>query len=192
MPWHRNKRSLLTAVFAVIGLGYPFLVYFGLLRFSAGAVIWLVLAMLVLRMFFVLRRGGLAQVLLFGAVFVALAAISLLDTETAVRFYPVAMSVGLAVLFGWSLLFPPTMIERLARLREPDLPVAGIRYTRKVTWLWLMFFLVNGSIAAWTVWFGSLEQWTLYNGFISYVAMGVLFAGEFLIRLWMRRKAGGI
>jgi len=45
-----------------------------------------------------------------------------------------------------------------------------------------MFFLINAALSAATAMSGSLKLWTLYNGFISYIAMGVMFAGEFLIR----------
>src|SRR2546423_11913745 len=39
-------------------------------------------------------------------------------------------------LFRSSLFRPPTVVERLARLRNPELPAAGVRYTRQVTQVW--------------------------------------------------------
>jgi uncharacterized membrane protein len=35
---------------------------------------------------------------------------------------------------------------------------------------------------------GSLKLWTLYNGFISYLAIGVMFAAEFLIRQGVHQR----
>lgn len=32
------------------------------------------------------------------------------------------------------------------------------------------------------------EAWALYNGFISYLLMGLMFAGEWLIRRRVRRR----
>lgn len=190
MPWHRNKHSFATAAFVAVGLCYPLLVYFGLLHLSSASVLWMVLAFVAVRSALSWHSGQRSQAWLAAAVLLVLAGLSSLETDMAIRFYPVAMNAGLALIFGWTLATPPSAIERLARLREPDLPESGIIYTRKVTWVWLCFFLVNGGIAVWTVWFASLEIWTLYNGLISYLAMGVLFAGEFLLRQSIRRKRG--
>jgi uncharacterized membrane protein len=81
------------------------------------------------------------------------------------------------------------MIERFARLSEPELSPAGVRYTRHVTQVWCAFFVVNGAIAAYTAAFASREAWALYNGLIAYVLMGVLFGGERLVRRRLMRIA---
>ena len=104
------------------------------------------------------------------------------NDETLLRLYPAAISGAFLVVFGLSLLNPPTIIERLARLKTPDLPAAGVRYTRQVTRVWCAFFVVNGFIATWTAVWSSREVWALYTGLLSYVAMGLLFAGEWLVR----------
>ena len=91
-------------------------------------------------------------------------------------------------LFAASLYRPPSLIERLARLREPDLPPEGVRYTRRVTQLWCLFFVLNGSVALYTALFTSLATWTLYNGFIAYLLMGTLFAVELLCRTHLRKR----
>ncbi|MBL4621504.1 MAG: hypothetical protein JKY89_03820, partial [Immundisolibacteraceae bacterium] len=49
-------------------------------------------------------------------------------------------------------------------------------------------FMVNGSIAAMLALYGSLEMWTLYNGFIAYLLIGILFGGEFLVRQYIKRR----
>ena len=104
------------------------------------------------------------------------------------RFYPVLVNLAMLVLFAASLYRPPSLIERLARLREPDLPPEGVRYTRRVTQLWCLFFVLNGSVALYTALFTSLATWTLYNGFIAYLLMGTLFAVELLCRTHLRKR----
>jgi uncharacterized membrane protein len=86
------------------------------------------------------------------------------------------------LLFGLSLKFPPSMIERFARLREPNLPLAGVHYTRRVTQVWCAFFVANGTVAVWTALYASRDVWAIYNGLIAYLLMGALFAGEWLLR----------
>ena len=74
------------------------------------------------------------------------------------------------------------MVERLARIREPQLSPAGVRYTRKVTKVWCGFFIGNGAVALFTVLYADLRLWTLWNGMLSYILMGTLMAGEWLVR----------
>ena len=92
----------------------------------------------------------------------------------------------LLAVFAISLRYPPSAIERLARLQEPDLPESGVRYTRRVTQVWCGFFIVNGSIALATVLWASDAAWALYNGLIAYLLMGLLFAAEWLVRRRVR------
>jgi uncharacterized membrane protein len=84
--------------------------------------------------------------------------------------------------FSTSLRFGPPLVERLARLQEPDLPPFAVAYTRRVTQVWCGFFVLNGSLALLTALYASDRVWMLYNGLLAYVMMGVLFAGEWLVR----------
>ena len=109
------------------------------------------------------------------------------DNAELLFLYPVMISFGLCSVFALSLWFPPPLIERFARLKEPDLPPAAIRYCRKVTWVWAVFLTINGVIALSTVLYGDRDIWALYNGLISYILIGLVFGAEFLIRQRVRR-----
>lgn len=104
------------------------------------------------------------------------------------KLYPVLVSVALLGAFGYTLAVPPSMAERLARLREPDLPPAAIGYTRRVTQMWCVFFFVNGALALGTALWASPAIWTLYTGVIAYLLMGLLFGGEYLVRMRFKRR----
>jgi uncharacterized membrane protein len=104
------------------------------------------------------------------------------------KLYPVLVNAVMLGVFGYSLLSPPTVVERFARLREPELSPAGVAYTRRVTQVWCVFFIVNGSIALATALWASPKVWSLYNGLIAYLMMGVLFGSEYLVRLYVRRR----
>ena len=110
------------------------------------------------------------------------------NTLFPLKLYPALINLGMLCLFGFSLLHPPTVIERFARIREPDLDEAGVRYTRVVTQVWCIFFVINGSLAFFTAFFTSEAIWSLYNGCIAYILMGLLFAVEYLFRIRFRRK----
>ena len=64
--------------------------------------------------------------------------------------YPVLVNAVLLAVFAASLWKPPSVIERLARLRHPDLPPEGVRWVTNVTRVWCGFFVLNGGIALWT------------------------------------------
>ncbi len=107
------------------------------------------------------------------------------------KLYPVLVNAALLGVFTYSLIFPPSMVERFARLREPDLPPQGVSYTRRVTQVWCVFLPLNGAIALVTALWASPATWTLYNGFVAYLMMGVLFAGEYGIRCNFKRRLNG-
>ena len=104
------------------------------------------------------------------------------------KLYPVLVNVALLGAFAYSLIFPPSIIERFARLHEPDLPLEAIGYTRLVTQIWCVFFAVNGAIALMTALWATPAIWTLYNGLIAYLMMGLLFAGEHVFRWHFKRR----
>ena len=85
-------------------------------------------------------------------------------------------------LFGGSLCAKQSLIERLARLQTPELPPEGVRYTRRVTQIWCVFFVLNGSMAAALVLMRQYDWWALYTGIVSYVLMGLLLGGEWVYR----------
>jgi uncharacterized membrane protein len=103
------------------------------------------------------------------------------------KLYPVLVNGVLLAAFGASLLSGPSMVERLARLREPELPAAAVAYTRRVTQAWCLFFVANGSIALGTALFAPEALWSLYTGVISYGLMGLMFGGEYLLRIRFKR-----
>ena len=169
------------------GLLYPFAVHFGMEHFAPWQFglllggLWLARVLTQPE-----NRGGRWMALVAIAFCVLLAAV---DDPTLLRWYPVLVSAFMLALFGLSLKFGPPMVERLARLTEPQLPDIAIRYTRRVTWVWSGFFLVNGLIAAALTLWAPLSWWTLYNGLIAYGVMGLLFAIEWLIRQRVRGRS---
>lgn len=104
------------------------------------------------------------------------------QAEQAMLYYPVWMNAGMLLLFSWSLWFPPTVIARIARLMDGELDAKALRYTRNVTRVWCGFFLINGSLAAATAWWGDWDLWLLYNGIIAYILMAALMLIEWRVR----------
>jgi len=176
---------------SVLLILYPVLVYLGLSYSRVSAVAILLIVVSIGRLF--LRRHGtvtLGSATIWISVGgVILAATGLMKgSAQAMLYYPALVNLVLLTAFVHSLFYPPAMITRLARIRQPELPAAGIRYTRNVTVVWSVFFLLNGSVSIITAIRASAEMWTLYNGFVAYVLMAALFGGEWLVRGRVMKK----
>ena len=107
------------------------------------------------------------------------------------KLYPVLVNGALLGVFTYSLFCPPSMAERFARMGGTDLHPFAVSYTRRVTQVWCGFFAVNGAIALVTALWTSLAVWSLYNGLIAYLLMGLLFAVEYCIRQQFKRRHHG-
>ena len=193
MPVARFAATATSVAAVVVLAAYPLLVYLGLGRFGARGVAALLAIACVVRLL-VLRRRGKAVlsaghlVLLCGGG-VLLAALSfVLGSESAVRYYPVLVNGVLLVVSVASLASPPTIIERIARLRDPELPPAAVAYTRNVTIAWATFFAINGGVALYTAAFAPLTTWALYNGLIAYVLVAVMVVGELAVRAIVKAR----
>lgn len=169
----------------VIGLIlYPFLVGYSL---AHGQYVWVSSLLIVLGVLRLFSRGNTLLLPLTGFAILCGSLSLILKDQAWLKMYPVFMSVGALIIFASTLMKPPSMIERFARLAEPNLPEAGVIWTRQVTVVWCVFFVLNALIALATVLFASMQTWVLYNGFISYMLMGLLLLGEFILRKRQQR-----
>lgn len=166
-------------------LAWPFLIWFGLAHNGLHWLLPLMALLLFVRFRQTRRQAGPLRVV---TQIVAVAGITLcvtsylLKTYQLLLFYPVVVNGVMLAVFGGSLWSTMPVVERLARLRDPNLPAAGVRYTRRVTQIWCAFFILNGSIALGTALYGDMSLWTVWNGMLSYLLMGTLMAGEWLVR----------
>lgn len=172
-------------------LAWPFVIWFGLAHNSLHWLLPLMALLLVLRLRQARKNAGPMRFVMQS---VALAGIALcvasvlLKTHQLLLFYPVVVNAVMLSVFGGSLWSAMPLVERLARLRTPDLPPQGIRYTRRVTRIWCLFFIFNGTIALFTALHGDMRIWTTWNGMLSYLLMGALMAGEWLIRRQVMKR----
>ena len=167
-----------------IGLGvfYPALVYALQSTLSQGGFVAIAVATIALRVATLdkasaqLWRGPLLMAV------PALLIVLLVAPDKAAKAYPVAISLAAAAVFGGSLIAPPSLIEQIARLQEPDLPEEGQAYCRKVTLVWTVWLLLNALIAGLLGWTGQDSAWAIWTGIVAYAVMALLFLGEIAIR----------
>jgi uncharacterized membrane protein len=114
---------------------------------------------------------------------------AVVDPDIAAKAYPSIVSLMIAAVFGTSLLYPPSLIERFARLGEPDLPPDAGSYCRNVTVVWTLWLSANAVVSAILALRASDEAWALWTGLVAYIVMAALFAGELAVRRIVRSRA---
>ncbi|EMO7865950.1 hypothetical protein WDR94_003023 [Citrobacter amalonaticus] len=175
----------------VLLLAWPFLIWFGLAHHSLQWLLPLMALLLFLRFRQTQRQAGPLRVVtqVVAAVGITLCVASyLLKTHQLLLFYPVVVNAVMLAVFGGSLWSSMPIVERLARLRDPQLPAVAVRYTRRVTQIWCAFFIFNGGVALFTALHGDMALWTAWNGMIAYLLMGLLMGSEWLVRHWMMNR----
>ncbi len=185
----RRASSILLAAF---GVAYPFIVLGAIDVVSPVVFVVLALAALGLRLAWSKGDPGGG---IFSAPFLAvgagLLALLFYDGMAAAKAYPILMSLAFAALFGWSLVSPPTLIERFAAITGAIPTEPARRYMRRLTAVWFVFLLANAATSWWTALAGDVAVWTLYNGFLSYLLIGAMLGIELVIRRWVRRRTKG-
>ena len=187
----RNRVATIIRWVTIVAIvAYPVAVWSGLKTWGIGILAPLLGLVFILRL--LTFRGKLSQLTFFGkaiaAAGIVLVAISALLRETSLLlYYPVAVNTWLFILFFSSLRARQSVVERLARLSEPDLSPAGVIYTRRVTQVWCLFFVCNGFLALYTCLKGDVALWALYNGGVSYLLIGLLMGIEWIVRKRLQR-----
>lgn len=180
-------------IISLLLLAYPIGVYFGLSYLEPRYLGLMLLILLAARFVLArkhLNRANLASLLPITVASGLLCLLILIFNQTSmIRLNPALVNLVLLLTFGYTLYSPPSMIERLARLSGADISGPAVSYTRNVTAVWCIFFLLNGAAALYTCFFTSLETWTLYNGLIAYILMGSLFLAEYCVRQQKIRNA---
>jgi uncharacterized membrane protein len=171
----------------VLTVLYPVAIWLGLTRLGARATGVMVLGLLVPLVAFRLRKADRTTFWSVLRVPIAILCLVVLGIVTGdARFVlalPVLISAVLLVTFGATLRAGATpMIERFARITEPDLPPDKQAHCRRWTVRWCVFFVINGVIAAALGLWASPFVWASYTGGLAYALMGVLFSVEYVER----------
>ncbi|MGE0790144.1 MAG: hypothetical protein AB7S26_31005 [Sandaracinaceae bacterium] len=189
------RKGLIAVATGIVFVLYPVAIWAGLTYLSARSVGLWVLALLVpmtLARFRHAKREDILAVLRIPLVIAAAAGLTAaLDDARYVFAMPVVINVALLATFGLSLRGTP-IIERFARMQEKgELSEDKRRHCRQVTWAWALFFALNASVAAMLAWISDPFWWAAYNGGIAYGLMGLMFAGEYILRKARFREYGG-
>ncbi|MEZ4452434.1 MAG: hypothetical protein R3B09_23425 [Nannocystaceae bacterium] len=187
-------KILLTVVHTALVIAYPLTVYLGLTHFGArqlGIVLLLLLLPGILARAHSAPRADLWVVVRVPLTLILVLGVgAALDDPRLFLALPVVANLALLAHFAGSLRGEVSLVERFARLQEPELPPGGPAYCRRVTQVWCVFFVVNAAIAGALALWAPLGVWTLYTGLLAYLLMGLLFTVEFVVRKLTFRRFG--
>jgi uncharacterized membrane protein len=182
----RNKVAVVRA--ATIGLlallvACPFAIHTAIISGHSVAALLMLLAPAVL---LTCRSpaGRLLASLAGAAVVVLLAAAIEGSGQFLLYLMPVLINTTLAILFGRTLLPGRTpIITRFSILLRGKLEPRVLGYTRRVTQLWTLFFLILALVSLLLALLAPLHIWSLFANILNYLFVLLLFVGEYLFRI---------
>ncbi|TDR30748.1 putative membrane protein [Hydromonas duriensis] len=183
-------KRILLLIFTLITIAYPFVLYFSLDKISIQLISFIIAPILIARFFLLRVRYFYDGVIAALGILICLLSYYF-NSNMPLRWYPLIINFAMLSVFYSSLYASQTIIERFARLsfdKNQTFPSHAIIYTRNVTKVWCVFFVLNGLISAWTIFHDDLKIWTVYNGFIAYILMGFLFVVEWFYRKIYRTR----
>lgn len=176
-------KLLLGALF----VAYPVVVWLGLRAQSPRLIAAMLLGVMAPLAAYRLRHSrrtalrGLAIVPIVTVLALSLSAA--LDAAGLLLAVPVLVNTIFLGVFGLSLRRGETpMVERFARLQEPELTPEQQAWCRLWTVIWSGFFVANATTALVLALAAPLAWWATWNGLVAYVLMGILFALEWTVR----------
>lgn len=205
-------KKFLKVLFYVVAAVYPVLVFTMLVVFRMPVRILSLFVVVLACAFFLSASGGRKsdgksekkaldwRPMLSSALFLLAGILCFVfNKKIFLKLYSVVISATMLFVFGSSLFFKPNIIFRFACLGDKSVKGSSFEpqvnsYCKKVTVVWCVFFVLNGSVSAFTALhdFGNDalndKIWSVYNGGISYILMGLLFAVEFFVRKMVDKK----
>ena len=162
---------------------YPVVIHAAVINGYAVAAL---LMLLVVPVFLTSRsraRGLFAALAVTAAV--SLLAATLEGSEQLLLYLmPVLINAILAVIFARTLLPGETpLVTRFSILLRGKLEPQVVSYTRRVTQVWTLFFILLALESLLLALFAPLEIWSLFANILNYLLAGLLFAGEYFFRV---------
>lgn len=179
-------------LFVILGIFYPAIV-FCVLYFDIFSIRYLSILIIFSGLATYLVHKKLSRVaVIIPIICIGLASLLFfLNDEIFIKAYPVFMNGFFFLLFFSSLFSGTPLVEKIASKMEGragrELDEFAISYTKKCTVAWSIFLFINFGISFITV-FLSLEIWTIYNGFLSYILIAGFGGAEYCVRKYLQNK----
>ena len=113
----------------------------------------------------------------------SLAATALHADELVLFLPPIAINLALALFFASTLARDrEPLISWFARVERGELAPDLTAYTRRLTWIWVAFFLLMAAVSLVLAVIGPRVAWAWFTAVGNYLCVGMLFLGEYVYR----------
>lgn len=183
---------VLNALGSVLSLAYPLLILLGLRVLRLPLVTVATTVLIVSALLYLVKRTfreRIPALVMGGSAFLVL----MTGDEALLRFSPALLSFLFSLLFLTSIHGGDCLIYSFTLLMYREIDYASYnsnvrRYCKRLTVVWGVFLAFNGLCALYLVFQPSIDLWALYAGVVQYLLMGLLFTGEFVVRLFVDRR----
>jgi uncharacterized membrane protein len=195
-------------LFGAVIILYPLLVFSALVIFKLSIRYLSILIIILAIVYAVVNRNHyhgrhpafvfISPFILFSIGIVCLCTTFFIDSEALSKMifeiYPALADVVYLTILSTSLFIPPNIVYSFInvfdkKLKEHLETAYFEDYCRKCTIYWCIFFILDFIISLITAFFGSDLVWGIYNGGVTYVLMGLLFVGEYVIIKVIEKRA---
>lgn len=166
----------------ILLLCYPLAVHFALLSSKTRWALWLLVAVSLVQLLTLLRTAGNARWMALAPALVLLLSVMGLLQGNLLALYlpPILISGGLLWLFASTLRTGrEPLVTTFARVVFRESDPQQLRYTRRVTQIWSLFFLAMLLETLLLSLFAPLELWSLFANVLNYLFIAILFVVEF-------------
>ena len=184
-------------LFGLIAVLYPLLVFCALVVFKLP-IKYLSLGIIVFAIAYSVansrhyRGKRTAALFISPLILCAIGAVSFcLDDEIVIKLYPALADLAYLTIMITSFIFPPPLayyfIDIFDKSMKKVIPQQRFDlYCFRASIVWCAYFVIDGIVSILTVTIPAGREdsnliWGAYNAGITYVIMGIIFAGEFII-----------
>ena len=185
------KKIKFKHLFGLIAILYPLLVFCILVVFklpirylSIGIIIFAIAYSVVNSRHY---KGKHTLVLFISPVILCAIGVASLCLEDSIiiMLYPALADLAYLTIMATSFFFPPPLayyfIDIFDKSMKTKIPKSRFDlYCIRASAAWCVYFVIDGIISVITVYLYP-DFWVIYNAVITYVFMGLIFAGEFII-----------
>ena len=170
-------------------ISYPFVIHFLVLAelFLQASVYILAVALVIALQNFLQGHKWLANILLMVICIVGVSVYlnqQSFNSQFIIFIPPVLIPLTLAYLFGKTLLRGQTPFITLMaqKIKNSTLGEREIQYTRNVTIVWFVFFIINAIEDVVLALYTDIATWSYITNFLNYFIIAALFIIEYVVR----------
>lgn len=179
------KRINWKLVTLLASVSYPFLIHYWVVTdqyLYAGLYIIFVTLILTIQN---LYQGYKFLALGLGLLCIGIATTLWFNNQLIIFLPPVLIPLTLAYIFGKTL--PGNQLAFITvmaqKIRKAPLIEREIKYTRTVTYVWVIFFIVIAIEALYFALFADTTTWSYVTNFLNYILIALFFVVEYSIRI---------